>query len=96
MKRTRFATKFSRSNTLIPAYKRYSTDSDLSEDASYSVASSRHGLLSPRELEPFQCCILFYSSCWSIPHKEARQVKKYGLWKTKYVSYIFSGFSVQI
>lgn len=33
--------------------------------------------MSPKQIEPLQCLIFFYTSCWSIPHSDAKKLEKY-------------------
>lgn len=40
------------------------------------VSSSRGGVISPRNIEPLQCMVFFYASCWNIPRADTRKLKK--------------------
>jgi len=40
------------------------------------ISSSRHGIVSPAELEPFQCFVLFYTSSWVVPQTKNRRLTK--------------------
>eukprot|EP00026_Physarum_polycephalum_P000524 Phypoly_transcript_00525.p1 GENE.Phypoly_transcript_00525~~Phypoly_transcript_00525.p1 ORF type:complete len:758 (+),score=90.30 Phypoly_transcript_00525:142-2415(+) len=40
------------------------------------ISSSRHGIVSPAELEPFQCFVLFYTSSWVVPQTKNRRLTR--------------------
>lgn len=41
------------------------------------VASSRHGVIEAKNLEPFQCVVVSYTSSYSLPHAEKRIIARY-------------------
>ncbi len=41
------------------------------------VASSKHGVISPLDMEPIDCFVLFYPSCWNVPRSDAERLARY-------------------